>query len=190
MHASRSISLTKFVSLRSEHVFAQSFWIVTFVAFTAIGAQLEIATRPVPYTLQTLFVILAGALLGSRRGALSMLLYLGVGALGFPVFASGGLGLAKLIGPTGGYLLAFPLAAYATGVLVSRAQHIGWTVVAMMAGMMIIFACGSLFLYTFYLHNLSQSLMSGFFIFSFWDGLKIAAAVAIYRQFRPHQLQK
>jgi len=190
MVASKLLSFDKYISLKSEHVIAQSFWIVTFTALTAIGAQLEIATRPVPYTLQTLFVILAGALLGSRRGAASMLLYLGVGALGVPVFASGGLGLAKLIGPTGGYLLAFPLAAYLTGALVSKSSHIAWTVVAMVSGMLVIFACGSIFLSLFYLHNVMQSLVSGFFIFTWWDALKIAAAVAICRQFGQTPLSK
>src|SRR6185503_16683422 len=88
-----------------------------FAALTAIGAQIEIPNAPVPYTLQTLFVLLSGALLGPRYGAASMLLYLAAGALGLPVFSSFGFGAARLLGPTGGYLLAFPAASFATGYL-------------------------------------------------------------------------
>ncbi len=183
MVAVKTLSLDKYVSLKSEHVVAQSFWVVTFAVLTAIGAHVEIATRPVPYTLQTFFVILAGALLGSRRGSVSMLLYLGAGALGLPVFASGEIGVAKLIGPTGGYLLAFPLAAFLTGMLVPRSSRVAWILLSMAAGMLVIFACGFLFLHAFYLQDLMQSLVSGFFIFSWWDGLKVLAAAAIYRQF-------
>ncbi len=68
-------------------------------------------------TLQTLFVILSGALLGPALGAASQLAYLGMGIAGLPVFFGGGLGPAQLIGPTGGYLVAFPLTAWAAGML-------------------------------------------------------------------------
>jgi biotin transport system substrate-specific component len=78
---------------------------------------------PVPITLQTLAVVACGALLGSRRGTAAILLYLAEGAAGLPVFSLGGAGIAHLLGPTGGYLLAFPVAALATGALADR----GWT---------------------------------------------------------------
>jgi hypothetical protein len=92
----------------SSQTHVQVFWIVTFAALTAVGARFEIFQYPVPFTLQTMFVLLAGAFLGARNGALSQILYLGVGAVGLPVFAAGGaMGILRLIGPTGGYLLAF-----------------------------------------------------------------------------------
>ncbi len=75
---------------------------------------------PVPMTGQTLGVLLAGAALGGRGGMLAMLAYLAEGAVGLPVFAGGAAGLGPLLGPTGGYLLAFPLAAGLVGFLVER----------------------------------------------------------------------
>lgn len=74
----------------------------------------------VPITFQTFGVLLAGAVLGARRGFLAVLLYLAVGAAGFPVFAGGSAGLAPFAGPTAGYLISFPVAAAVTGYLVQR----------------------------------------------------------------------
>ena len=84
----------------------------------ALAAQvaLPIPGTPVPFTLQPLAVLIVGGLLGPRYGALSMVLYLAMGAAGLPVFTPGGLpGLARLFGPTGGYLLAYPVAAAVVG---------------------------------------------------------------------------
>ena len=91
--------------------------VVTFALLTALGAYVAVPLpgTPVPVTLQTLAVILAGALLGPRLGAASQLTYLAAGAAGLPVFSAGRAGLLPLLGPTGGYLLAFPLAAYVVG---------------------------------------------------------------------------
>lgn len=86
-----------------------------FAIATALGAQVAVPLTPVPVTLQTLFVILAGAMLGPRLGAASQIAYLGLGVAGLPVFA-GGFGLAYLAGPTGGYLLAFPATAFVAGL--------------------------------------------------------------------------
>ena len=90
------------INSRESSVLAQSAWIVTFAALTAIGARVEIPHYPVPFTLQTFFVLLGGAFLGVRNGAVSQLLYLAIGALGLPVFSGGGFGIAKIIGLTGG----------------------------------------------------------------------------------------
>jgi biotin transport system substrate-specific component len=93
--------------------------LVAFAVLTGISAVVEVPIpgTPVPITLQTMVVSLAGALLGPWLGAASQAAYLAVGAMGAPVFAGGGFGLAHLLGPTGGYLLAFPLAAAVTGWL-------------------------------------------------------------------------
>lgn len=93
--------------------------VVAFAVLTGIGAVVEVRIpgTPVPITLQTMIVSLAGALLGPWLGAASQALYLAVGAMGAPVFAGGGFGVVHLLGPTGGYLLAFPLAAAVTGWL-------------------------------------------------------------------------
>jgi len=91
-----------------------------FAALTAIGARLAIllpGITGVPFTLQVVFVFLAGALLGPFPGAVSQLTYLLLGVIGIPVFARGTAGLGVLLGPTGGYLIAYPLAAFLVGWL-------------------------------------------------------------------------
>lgn len=95
-----------------------------FALATAFGAHVALPMTPVPVTLQTLFVILAGAMLGPSLGAASQIAYLGMGIAGLPVFA-GGFGLAYLAGPTGGYLLAFPATAFVAGLVAQRVSGRG-----------------------------------------------------------------
>src|ERR1044071_5970100 len=95
---------------------------VVFSLLTALAAQIVIPIGPVPITAQTFAVVLTGALLGSRLGAMAMIAYLLEGASGLPFFAGGTGGLPHLLGPTGGYLIAFPAAAVITGAF---AEH-GW----------------------------------------------------------------
>jgi biotin transport system substrate-specific component len=94
------------------------------VAGVALAARAALALpfTAVPVSLQGLAVLLAGGLFGASVGAGAMLLYLTLGAFGVPVFAGGGSGLGHLFGPTGGYLFAFPLAAFATGHLAERGK--------------------------------------------------------------------
>ncbi|MBI5474433.1 MAG: biotin transporter BioY [Ignavibacteriae bacterium] len=153
-----------------------------FAAATAIGARIEIPYQPVPFTLQTMFVLLSGAFLGARNGALSQLLYLAVGAAGIPVFSMGGVGIAKLLGPTGGYLMAFPLAAAVVGYLVAEFKSLPAVALSMIVGLLAIFASGVLYLNAFYIHNISQSAASGFVLFTWWDVIKLMAAATIYRE--------
>lgn len=91
-------------------------WIALMAALTAVGGMVAIPVgplSPVPITLQTLFVLLAGLILGPRGGAAAMALYAAAGAMGLPVFAGGKAGLAVFLGPTGGFLLGFlPAAAF------------------------------------------------------------------------------
>lgn len=96
--------------------------IATFAALIAVCAMLPAISVGglVPITLQTFGVLHAGAVLGARRGALAVLLYLAVGAVGLPVFANGGAGVAPFVGPSAGYLIAFPLAALLCGAIVER----------------------------------------------------------------------
>lgn len=99
-----------------------AFGVVAFVVLTAFSAQVAVRLpwTPVPVTLQPLLVVLAGALLGARAGAVAMVAYVTVGALGAPVFSNGGAGLPWLLGPTGGYLLAAPAAAWVAGAVAGR----------------------------------------------------------------------
>jgi biotin transport system substrate-specific component len=153
--------------------------VTLFALLTAVGAQIEIPHLPVPFTLQTFFVLLSGGILGMRRGAMSQLLYLLCGLAGLPVFAHFGFGLARLLGPTGGYLLAFPIAALTAGYLFRGKQSFGRALVAMSAGMVIIFTLGTLQLFLTFYHDLRLAIINGFLIFSWWDLIKIFASAGI-----------
>ena len=169
-------------SIAKQNVTTQAIWIVAFAFLTAIGAQVEIPHQPVPYTLQTVFVLLAGAFLGKRNGGISQLLYLLAGAVGMPVFSGWGFGLAKLLGPTGGYLLSFPVAALAIGYLCEGHKGFAWSLISMCVGLFIVFSLGTLQLKLVYFHDWSQAITNGFLIFSWWDCLKLVAAATIYYQ--------
>jgi biotin transport system substrate-specific component len=106
----------------------------------AVAAQVVVPVpmSPVPMTLQPLAVLAVGGLLGARSGAGALILYLALGMLGLPVFAGGGSGVARLLGPTGGYLLAFPVAAAVTGAVVGLKPTLARTLVACAIGMVLI----------------------------------------------------
>jgi biotin transporter BioY len=118
--------------------------VVAFSLLTALAAQISIPIGPVPITGQTFAVLLCGALLGSRLGAAAMMVYLAEGAAGLPFFSNGGGGLAHLLGPTGGYLVAFPAAAFITGAFAEN----GWdkrfltSAAAMLVGSLVIIFIG------------------------------------------------
>ena len=118
--------------------------VIVFSLFIAACAQFSIHIGPIPITGQTFAVLLTGMLLGSRLGAAAVIAYLIEGAIGLPFFAGGGAGLVRFLGPTAGYLVAFPAAAFITGAF---AEH-GWdkryvtAVAAMAIGSLIIFLGG------------------------------------------------
>jgi biotin transport system substrate-specific component len=110
------------VALAPLDVVRQVGLVIGFSLLTAAAAQVVIPIGPIPITGSTFAVLLTGALLGSRLGAMAMIAYLVEGASGLPFFAGFHGGLLHLMGPTGGYLIAFPAAAYITGAF---AEH-GW----------------------------------------------------------------
>ncbi len=118
--------------------------VIVFSLFIAACAQFTIHIGPIPITGQTFAVLLTGMLLGSRLGAAAVIAYLIEGAIGLPFFAGGGAGLVRFLGPTAGYLVAFPAAAFIVGAF---AEH-GWdkryptAVAAMAIGSAIIFLGG------------------------------------------------
>ena len=123
---------------------------VLFVTvLTIVAAQLSIPLpfTPVPFTLQPMIVLLGGAALGARLGMTSQILYIAIGLAGLPVFAASPIlpqGFGRLLGPTGGYLMSYPLAAFTVGYLAQRGFDRRYlpSVLAMGAGLAIIFACG------------------------------------------------
>lgn len=110
------------VALAPFDVVRQVGLVIGFSLLVALSAQVVIPIGPIPITGQTFAVLLTGALLGSRLGAITMIVYLIEGASGLPFFRGGMAGIAHLMGPTGGYLIAFPAAAFITGAF---AEH-GW----------------------------------------------------------------
>ena len=167
----------------SASTLAQVGWIFVFASLTALGAQIQIPHQPVPFTLQTFFVLLAGAFLGMRNGFIAQLLYIAAGAIGLPVFTGATFGMVKILGLTGGYLMSFPFAAALVGYLVTLRKGYGWTIVSMSLGLIVVFTCGSLYLNFVAFQNIQQAFTSGFLIFSWWDILKLTAAATIYYEF-------
>jgi len=117
-----------------------------FAGLTAIAARVQVPLpfTPVPVTGQVLVVLLAGGVLGARLGFISQVQYLAAGAMGLPVFAYGG-GPAALTGPTGGYLLGFPVAALVVGAISDRLRErgTGGSFAACLSGVVVIHLFGA-----------------------------------------------
>ena len=154
---------------------------LVFAGLTALGARIVIPIEPVPITMQTLFVLLAGASIGAGWGSLSQCFYVLLGVAGLPVFAQGAVGPAVLSGPTGGYVISFLVTPWLVGWMLRRSQSIGWQVASFTAGQILILVLGVAHLTLFYTHDLARSLTVGVLPFLPGDAFKIAAAVSIHR---------
>lgn len=153
---------------------------------TALCAQIAIPLWPVPITGQTFAVLLVGALLGSKRGALAMMLYAAEGAAGLPVFSGLAGGFGHLLGPTGGYIVGFIPAAFLVGLLAERGwdRRIWTTAIAMSLGTLLVLALGVAWLMV-YMNAiaadsslaLTGALYSGAIIFVPGGALKVALAM-------------
>ncbi len=141
---------------------------------------IPLPSTPVPITGQTFAVLLTGILLGARRGSLACVAYLAEGACGLPVFAGGIGGWLPFIGPTAGYLLAFPIAAYVTGLLAERGmdRKPGTALVAMLLGSLIILFLGALRL-SVLLGGAAPGFALGFAPFLIGDLVKAGAAATV-----------
>lgn len=155
-------------------------------ALTAVAAQISIPASPVPFTFQTLVVLLVGASLGSVRGALSMALYAVLGVVGLPVFAplkdgSHAVGMQAVLGATFGFVIGFIAAAYVVGLLAER----NWS--SHVVKMFVTYAVGSLVIYAFGIPVLAAvatggnvaiavGIMTPFLV---WDAVKAIAAAAL-----------
>jgi biotin transport system substrate-specific component len=139
-----SLSLDRGGSLSRATAGRRVVGIAAFVVLTAIGAfvRIPLPFTPVPITLQTFFVLASGIYLGGRDAALSQVLYLALGVAGLPVFA-GASGLAHAMGPTGGFLLAFPIAAWLVGRNVEPGDRLARAALVLIAADVVIFALGA-----------------------------------------------
>jgi len=155
---------------------------VVFVAvLTAAAAQLSfpIPFTPVPFTIQPMVVLIGAAALGSRLGAMSQILYLMLGIAGLPVFAYSPelpQGFLRLLGPTGGYLMAYPLAAFATGWLAEHGMDRRYftSILAMTAGLSLVFLGGVAWIAR--RAGLPTALATGLYPFVIVDIIKVVAA--------------
>jgi len=159
--------------------------VVSFVALTIAGAYIRIPLpfSPVPITLQTFFVLLAGAILGKKLGSLSQANYLMIGIFGLPVFTGGLYGFARLFGPTGGYLIGFVLAAYAIGWLLGKKSEATFVKIAtaMLFGLVILFMTGTIQLAAVMHISLQKAMLLGVLPFIPGDIVKLLAAATIYQ---------
>ncbi len=176
--------LPKGLTISNNQIITNLFWVSSFTIITAISAQIEIPMYPVPFTLQTFFVLLTGAFLGYKLGFFSMGFYLMLGLIGLPVFAGGTFGLWKILGPTGGYLLSFPIAAFLVGYLVNRYTGYWWLLLSMALGSILIYIFGTAHLYLVYFQDWKKAIQAGFLIFTLWDILKIFAATTIIYKYK------
>lgn len=173
----------------------------TVVFMTALTAALANVTvnlpgAPVPFTMQPMIVLLSGLVLGPRLGLISQVLYLAAGIVGLPVFAASSTlpqGAARLLGPTGGYLMAYPLASLVVGVIAARGQlgrrYVG-RLLAVLAGTAVIFSGGVLWLTAYvpfgadYHLGLRRALSAGLYPFIVGDVLKCCLAAWLAPQMR------
>jgi len=162
--------------------------IALFAALTSVGGWIKIPLpfSPVPLTLQTLFVLLSGLLIGSIRGAFSQIVYVAVGCAGLPVFAGFQGGIGIVLGPTGGYLIGFIIAAYITGLISERIHErtVITDIISTIPGFIIIFIIGSLYMGAITGMGFIRSLLIGVLPFLPGGLLKIICAGFISARIR------
>ena len=165
-----------------------------FAALIAAGAFIAIPIGPVPIVLQNLFVLLAGLILGAKWGLVTVAIYLLAGIAGLPVFAGGTGGIARILGPTGGYLLSYLPVVFVVGLI----SNSGWTtrersakrqlvldIIAMFAGTCLIYLSGVPWLKTVTGMDWQKAITLGMVPFLIGDLAKIIAAVPIAKALRP-----
>jgi len=157
-----------------------------FSLMTALGAfvYIPLPFTPVPLTFQTFFALLSGAFLGKGGGALSQGVYILMGSMGLPIWAGGASGLSRLFGPTGGYLLGFPLAAWMVGLILEYGERPNWCKIlaAMGLGSLMIYGLGILQLSLVLHWGLKKALTLGVLPFLPGDLIKVALASLVCRR--------
>ena len=157
-----------------------------FAALTAVCSQIAIPLKPVPINVATFSVFFAGALLGPKLGAISQAVYVLMGAIGLPVFSSFRGGFAALIGPTGGYIVGYILAAWLVGFLAKRGDHKIWVLIlAMVAGFFAYMTTGTAWYMFCTKTALVPSLMGCVVPFIPGDAAKMILATVLVRRLHP-----
>jgi biotin transport system substrate-specific component len=169
-----------------RHAVITSAGVVGFALLTCVGAAVRIPLpfSPVPITLQTFFVLLAGAFLGNFAGPVSQLVYLWFGIAGFTVFAGSGSGALYLCGPTGGYLAGFVLAALICGMTVRTTKGFAGLSCGFLLGSAVILVCGTLWLAFVTRLSLPAALAAGALPFVPGDIIKSLVAAAVFSRSR------
>lgn len=170
-----------------KHVLRRTVLSALFTALIIVGAYISfpLPVSPVPIVLQNLFVLLAGLLLGRRWALGAVALYLLLGLIGLPVFSAARGGLAHFLGPTGGYLIGFLLAAGLAATIVGAAPRLWREIVAVVVGTISIYLIGVPWLKVVADMSWPSALAAGLTPFLIGDALKAAAAVGIARLVRP-----
>lgn len=165
--------------------------VITASLFVALCARVTVPLpfTPVPLTLQNFGVLAVGLLLGSRRGFAALLLYLVEGAFGLPVFSPSilGGGIAQILGPTGGFLMAYPLVAFVAGWIYEQkyeqkskqnSGRFGWAALSAVAAELVLFAGGLSWLAVI-THSISLAIRYGLYWFVFAEVIKVLMAAAV-----------
>ncbi|WP_200411631.1 biotin transporter BioY [Virgibacillus salexigens] len=150
---------------------------VIFSALTAILAQIEIPLPIIPISGQTLAVGITATILGSRLGAIAMICYVLIGAVGVPVFAGFSGGLQVLAGPSGGYIMGFILAAFATGMILEKTRfNYLYAVIANTVGMFITLVFGTIQMKYVLDFNWQEAMLAGVYPFIIVGFIKVLMA--------------
>lgn len=160
-----------------------------FTALVAAGAFIRIPMFPVPMTLQTLFIFLAALLLPPLSSFSSLLIYIVLGAIGLPIFTSGG-GLSALLGPTGGFIFGFMLSAPVGSLLAKKKRDsILWNVVVLLAMEVVIYVVGIIWLKVKLDTTWAKAIATGLTPFIVGDAVKIACAAICGKLLYPETLK-
>ena len=158
----------------------ETVFVSIFTALTVIGGYIAIPLGPVPIVLSNFVILLTGLLMGSKKGAAVAFTYLLLGALGLPVFAGGASGLARIAGPTGGYLLGYLPAAFITGLISEYGKRSFFRyLLALTAGTLTIYAAGIPWLKLSLNMLWKDAFLAGMLPFLIGDAIKVTAAALI-----------
>jgi biotin transport system substrate-specific component len=138
-----------------------------FTSLTAVSGFISVPLGPVPITMQTIFVVLSGLIIGAKLGALSQIIYVILGLIGLPIFSGGTGGLISIVSPTFGFLIGFIVAAYVIGKLTEKNKSLTKIIYAVIVGSLIIYIIGVPYFYFIFTHYLGKGI-------NFYQALKFA----------------